>query len=86
MSTDSVIVQATILRLLAGAGYGRTVSATEVARAAGTDENWQNLFPVVRRVAVALALNGRLVIYRKGKPVDPTDFKGVYRLGLPSQD
>ena len=31
-------------------------------------------------------LAGRLVIYRKGKPVDPNDFKGVYRLGLPRQD
>jgi hypothetical protein len=42
--------------------------------------------PAVRRVAVRLALDGRLVIYRKGKPVDPNDFKGVYRLGLPRQD
>jgi hypothetical protein len=33
-----------------------------------------------------LALAGRLVIYRKGKPVDPNDFKGVYRLGLPRHD
>ena len=23
------------------------------------------------------------MIYRHGKPVDPTDFRGVYRLGLP---
>jgi hypothetical protein len=37
----------------------------------------------VRRAAVKLALDGRLVIYRKGKPVDPADFKGVYRVGLP---
>ena len=42
--------------------------------------------PQVRRAAVKLALAGRLVIYRKGKPVDPEDFKGVYRLGLPRQD
>jgi hypothetical protein len=39
-----------------------------------------------RRAAVGLALGGRLVIYRKGRPVDPNDFKGVYRLGLPRQD
>ena len=86
MPTDSATVEATMLRLLTEAGHGRTVSATEVARAAGTDEDWQELFPLVRRTAVALALAGRLVIYRKGKPVDPTDFKGVYRLGLPSHD
>ncbi len=32
------------------------------------------------------AVAGRLVIYRKGKPADPSDFRGVYRLGLPRQD
>jgi len=26
------------------------------------------------------------VIYRKGKPADPNDFRGVYRLGLPRHD
>jgi len=25
------------------------------------------------------------VIYRKGKPADPDDFKGIYRLGLPKE-
>jgi hypothetical protein len=40
----------------------------------------------IRRAAVQLALAGRLVIYRKGKPADPNDFRGVYRLGLPRQD
>jgi hypothetical protein len=40
----------------------------------------------IRRAAVALAQSGRLVIYRKGKPADPLDFRGVYRLGLPRQD
>jgi hypothetical protein len=40
----------------------------------------------IRRAAVSLAQAGRLVIYRKGKPADPNDFRGVYRLGLPRQD
>jgi hypothetical protein len=40
----------------------------------------------IRRVAVALAEQGRLVILRKGRPVDPRDFKGVYRLAAPRQD
>jgi hypothetical protein len=40
----------------------------------------------VRRTAVRLAHEGRIVIYRKGKPVDPDDFKGVYRLGLPRSE
>jgi hypothetical protein len=40
----------------------------------------------VRRVAVRLATEGRLVIYRKGRPADPASFKGVYRLGPPRLD
>jgi len=38
----------------------------------------------IRRVAVRLMKEGRIVILRKGKPVDPNDFRGVYRLGLPA--
>ena len=36
-----------------------------------------------RRYRVGLARSGRIVITCNGKPVDPDDFKGVYRLGLP---
>jgi hypothetical protein len=28
---------------------------------------------------------GRLVILRKGRPVDPDEFRGVYRLRLPGE-
>jgi hypothetical protein len=38
--------------------------------------------PDVRRAAVRLMKQGRLVILRKGRPVDPDDFRGVYRLAL----
>jgi hypothetical protein len=40
----------------------------------------------LRRAAVRLAEQGLIAIYRKGKPVDPNGFKGVYRLGLPRPD
>ena len=40
----------------------------------------------IRRVAVRLAKEGRLIITRKGRTVDPDDFRGVYRLGLPRLD
>jgi hypothetical protein len=33
---------------------------------------------------VRLMKEGRIVILRKGKPVDPDNFCGVYRLGLPA--
>ena len=81
MASDEI--QATIVRLLNEAGLGRSVSPTDVARALKPGPQWHVLMPEVRRAAVGLALAGKLVIYRKGKPVDPNDFKGVYRLALP---
>jgi hypothetical protein len=82
---DQDAVACTILRLAADRGGG-TICPTEAARAASGDSDWHHLLPAVRRAAVRLALEGRIVITRKGKPVDPTDFKGVYRLGLPRND
>ncbi len=64
----------------------KTLSAQEIARIVASDDSWPDLLAPIRRAAVELALDGRLVIYRKGKPVDPADFKGVYRLGLPRHD
>ncbi len=63
-----------------------TLSAPEIAHAITPDGDWHSLLMPIRRSAVQLALAGRLVIYRKGKPADPNDFRGVYRLGLPRQD
>lgn len=64
----------------------RTLSAPELAQAIAAKSDWHNLLMPIRRAAVALAQSGRLVIYRKGKPADPLDFRGVYRVGLPRQD
>lgn len=75
-----------ILALLARQEPGRTLAPEAVARRLAGAEGWQAQLGAVRRAAVKLAGEGRLVIYRKGKPVDPTDFKGVYRVGLPRQD
>ncbi len=53
------------------------------AAALGEDElGWRARL----RAAVKFALAGRLVITRKGKVVDPADFRGVYRLGALRQD
>jgi len=86
MPTAAIDIEAAILGLLAQAGTGRTVNPTDAARALEPGPQWHRLMPAVRRSAVKLALERRIVIYRKGKPVDPNDFKGVYRLGLPRQD
>jgi hypothetical protein len=82
----------TIIALCAAAGPGKSIDPTEAAKFCARrrqgdqiedDLAWRALLPRVRAKAVALARQGRLVIYRKGKPADPDDFRGVYRLGLP---
>ena len=85
---DSSEIEATLLRLVAERGPGKTVDPTEAARALGGDhpDGWGPLMQPIRRAAVALAEQGRIVILRKGKPADPRDFKGVYRLTAPRQD
>lgn len=52
----------------------------------GNELAWREWLPKVRTEAVRLAHEGRIVIYRKGKPVDPDNFRGVIRLGLPRDD
>ncbi|MEW6455024.1 MAG: DUF3253 domain-containing protein [Pseudomonadota bacterium] len=86
MPAEPAEVEATILRLLADAGDGKTISPTDVALVFEPGANWNLLMTPVRRAAVKLALAGQIVIYRKGKPADPENFKGVYRLGLPRHD
>lgn len=79
----------TILALAAERGRSKSICPSEAARALGGSqpEEWSLLMQPVRRAAVALMKAGRLVILRKGKPIDdPDDFKGVYRLALPPED
>jgi hypothetical protein len=80
----------TLTRLCRDAGAD-TVNPIDAARAfaaaRGEDAlGWRSHLQEVRRAAVRLAREGRIVIYRKGKPVDPDDFRGVYRLGAPRDD
>ncbi len=81
----------TILALCAAAAPDHTICPTDAAKAfaaaRGEDAlGWRAHLQDVRRTAVKLAVAGRLVIYRKGKPADPNDFRGVYRLGAPRDD
>lgn len=66
-------------------GGGKTICPSEVARAVG-GEDWRRLMKQVRARAVALAQAGEVMITRKGKVVDPADFKGVYRIGGVARD
>ena len=85
---DASVIEATILRLVAERGPNKTVDPSEAARALGGPhpDGWGPLMLPIRRVVVALAEQGRVVILRKGKRVDPRDFKGVYRLTAPRLD
>ena len=89
-TTDSPpTLDSVILALVAQARPGRTICPTEAAQAFAAargegDLGWRAHLQGVRAAAVRLADAGRLVIYRKGKPVDPHDFRGVYRLGAPN--
>jgi Protein of unknown function (DUF3253) len=85
---DAQDIETVLLRLLAERGPGKSLDPTEAARALGGahPDQWGPLMQPIRKVAVALAEQGRLVILRKGKPADPRDFKGVYRLATPRLD
>lgn len=80
-------IEETILRLAGARSEGRTICPSEAARALGGDkpEGWGPLMQPIRKVAVSMMKQGRIVITRKGRPVDPDDFKGVYRLRMPEK-
>ncbi|WP_369426073.1 DUF3253 domain-containing protein [Hyphomonas sediminis] len=77
-------IREAILELTAARGVGGTIAPEDAAKVVSTDR-WQKLLPDVRAEAVRLAKDGAISIYRKGRPVDPDTFKGVYRLGLPGK-
>jgi hypothetical protein len=80
MSEDRI--EAAILALVEARGAGKSICPSEAAREAFPD-SWRDHLRHVRAAAVHLAREGKIAILRKGKPVDPENFKGVYRLSLP---
>ena len=80
-------VEDTLMALLSQVREGESINPNDVAKAVATDvsnpEGWRRELPKVRAVAVGLARQGRIEILRKGKPADPDDVRGVYRLRLP---
>ena len=63
---------------------GKSIDPAAVAKALDP-ESWRRALGQVRATAVGLARQGKLEITRHGKTADPSAFKGVYRLRLPSQ-
>ncbi len=85
---ETLVLETTLLRLICERGVDKTIcpseAAIEIAGKEGTA--WGALMPAMRKIAVRLANEGRITIMRKGKAVDPNNFKGVYRLGMTRMD
>ena len=82
MTINNASLELELLRLVDERGPAKSVCPSEPARIVGgpSGDAWGALMPKMRRIAVRLAKEGRIVITRKGKIVDPDDFKGVYRI------
>lgn len=63
-------------------GAGASLSPNDIAKSLNP-EGWRRELPKIRAIAVGLARQGRVEILRKGKPADPDDVRGIYRLRLP---
>ena len=82
---DHAAITAELLRLAVEHGPDKNFCPSLAAQnlVGKQPDNWGRVMTPLRRAAVELAKDGKLVIFRKGKPADPADFKGVYRLGAP---
>ncbi len=87
-STPPSTIRDTLITLATSRGGDKTFCPSEAARLMGGPhpDGWGPMMQPIRKEAVAMAIEGVIVIYRKGRPVDPLDFKGVYRLGMPRHD
>ena len=74
-------IEETISALLSQVRDGESISPNDVAKAIDPI-NWRRELPKVRSLAIGMARQGRIEVLRKGKPVDPEGFKGLYRLRL----
>lgn len=83
MSED--LIESAILDLVEKRGPSKSICPSEAAKSAFGDK-WNGHMRHVRAAAVHLARQGKVTILRKGKPADPENFKGVYRLSLPPAD
>ena len=81
---DETDVERTILSLLASRRPGATLCPSDVARhlVSAGQENWRRFMPAVHAAAARLNRLGRVEIRQQGRPVDPDQRKGAYRITL----
>ena len=78
--SDESVVEV-IIQLCAAAYPDNQVRPEDIAMML-YPEDWQSILKRIRLTARQLAEMGHIDILRKGKRVDPDDFKGVYRLSI----
>lgn len=70
-----------IIELCGEAGAEKSVTPAAIAQSL-VDFDWQSLLKRIKQTATRQAKAGYIHIMRKGKPADPDDFKGVYKVRL----
>lgn len=70
-----------ILELCGEAGPEKSVTPAAIAQSL-VDFDWQSLLKRIKQTATHQARAGYIHIMRKGKPADPDDFRGVYKVRL----
>jgi hypothetical protein len=74
-------IERAIFRLLDARAPGSSICPSDAARALAHDEaGWRALMPEVRRIAAALAAEGRLRVTQHGDDVDALAARGPIRL------
>lgn len=78
---DDALIYDTILEMCYEAGADGSIKPEVIAQALYPEE-WQSLLKRIRIFAKKLAQRGDIIILRKGKPADPDDFRGLYKLRI----
>lgn len=83
-TAHALLISDTIIRLATQSGPTKSISPSEVARnlVGSNEKEWRLMMKPIRAIAVDLAHQNMICIKRKGKVVDPDNFKGVYRISI----
>jgi hypothetical protein len=71
----------TIIAMAAHRGPEKTICPSDVAREMFPDD-WRKHMDEIRKDAVLLQKDGKVLITQKGKPVDTDDIKGPIRIKI----
>jgi hypothetical protein len=78
----SQLIEETIAALLSQVREGESISPNDVAKLLNP-EGWRRELPKIRAVIVGMARQGRLEMLRKGRPTEPEEVRGIYRIRKP---